>query len=295
MDKIGFIGTGVMGASMAGQLQKAGYPLLVYNRTRSRLKPLLDRGAEEAAGPAEIAATCPLIFTMLGYPEDVESVYFDPENGLLPHVNPDTLLIDCTTSTPTLAAAIARQAARRGALALDAPVSGGDVGAREARLSIMCGGSQAAYDRALPYLKLLGKQISRLGEAGQGQHCKMCNQLAIAPGMLAVCEALTYAEHAGMDPEAVLAVITQGAAGSWSLSNYGPRILKGDFEPGFFIKHFVKDLKIALDEARRMKLELPGLQLALRLYQQLEQEGLGQKGTQALYLWYRQQTQGAAN
>lgn len=294
MHTIGFIGTGVMGASMARHLQAAGYPLQVYNRTRAKLKPLLEQGASEATGPAQIAETSPVIFTMLGYPQDVESVYFDPENGLLPHIRPGTLLIDCTTSTPTLAAAIARQAAACGALALDAPVSGGDVGAREARLSIMCGGSQAAYDRALPYLQHLGKQISRLGEAGQGQQCKMCNQLAIAPGMLAVCEAITYAEHAGLDPEAVLAVITQGAAGSWSLSNYGPRILKGDFEPGFFIRHFVKDMKIAVAEAQRMQLELPGLQLALRLYQQLEQEGLGQKGTQALYLWYQRQTLGTA-
>lgn len=274
-----------MGASMAGHLLEAGYQLIVHNRTRSKAQPLLDAGALWADGPAGVARKGDIILTIVGYPKDVESVYFG-ETVLLPHVRPGTLLIDLTTSSPALAQKIAEDAAGRDCSALDAPVSGGDVGAREARLSIMVGGAVSAFNRARPIFEIIGENIVYQGPAGSGQYCKMANQIAIAPGMLGVCEAMAYARKAGLDPETVLESITAGAAGSWSLGNLAPRMLKGDFAPGFYVKHFIKDLGIALESAKELDLELPGLELAKQLYDRLAAEGFENDGTQALFRLY---------
>ncbi len=282
MKKIGFIGTGVMGRSMAGHLLQAGHPLIVYTRTRAKAEPLLEAGAEWADTPAALAMQADVIITMVGYPEDVRSLYLEPE-GLIAHARSGTFLIDMTTSDPRLAVEIAEAARSRALHALDAPVSGGDIGAREARLTIMAGGERADFDAVLPVLRVMGGNIMLQGGAGSGQHTKMVNQIAIAAGMVGMCEAIAYARRAGLNPEQVLECISGGAAGSWSLSNYGPRILKGDFEPGFYVKHFIKDMRIALESARAMQLETPGLALAERLYSQLADEGGGDLGTQALY------------
>ena len=265
---IAFIGTGVMGRSMAGHLLKAGHTLHVHNRTREKTAGLIAAGAHWHDTPGAAAAEADFVITMVGYPSDVEATYFEP-NGVLAHARPGAVLIDMTTSSPLLARRIADAAAARGLAALDAPVSGGDIGAREARLVIMCGGDEGAFVRAQPVLALMGKSIALLGGPGAGQHCKMANQIAIAAGMLAWCEALTYAQKAGLDPAKVVETIGGGAAGSWSLSNYGPRALRGDFAPGFYVKHFLKDMRIALEAAAEMKLDLPGLTLAKKLYDEV--------------------------
>jgi 3-hydroxyisobutyrate dehydrogenase len=280
--KVGFIGTGVMGKSMAGHILAAGYELRVYTRTKAKAADLLERGALWCETPGELAAQCDVVITMVGFPRDVEDVYFG-ENGLLAHARPGAVLIDMTTSSPLLAQRIAAAASDRGLHALDAPVSGGDIGAREARLSIMVGGAQETFDAVLPLLRVMGTNIVRQGEAGAGQHTKMVNQIAIASNMVGVCEALAYAKRAGLDPERVLASIAAGAAGSWSLSNLAPRIIKGDFAPGFYVKHFIKDMGIALQVAEEMQLELPGLALAKSLYDKLAAMGEEDSGTQALY------------
>ena len=284
-ERIAFIGLGVMGKSMAGHLLRAGYALTIYNRTKAKAEDLLKAGANWADTPAGAAANAGVVITIVGYPSDVESVYLG-KNGILETVRDGTLLIDMTTSSPQLAVRIARAAAAKGAHALDAPVSGGDLGAREARLSIMVGGENEAYERALPVLRLMGANIVHQGPAGSGQYTKMCNQIAIASGMLGICEALHYAKAAGLDPQTVLQSISGGAAGSWSLTNLAPRILKGDFAPGFYVKHFIKDMGIALQSAREMGLSLPGLELAGRLYQQLAASGGEDLGTQALFKLY---------
>lgn len=278
---LGWIGTGVMGAPMAGHLLQAGHQLTVFNRTRTRAAGLLEAGAQWADGPAQLAGSADVVFSMLGYPHDVRSTLLD-DGGVVQAMRPGSLLIDMTTSEPTLAAEIAAAAAERDVEALDAPVSGGDTGARNATLVIMVGGSEAAFARAQPLLELLGRTVTLHGPAGSGQHTKMVNQIAIAAGMVAMCEALLYARRAGLDVEQVIDTIKDGAAGSWSLSNYGPRLLRGDLEPGFKIEHFVKDLGIALREARRMNLPLPGTALAEQLYLAAQAQGLGTKGTQAL-------------
>ncbi len=283
--RIGFIGTGVMGASMAGHLLEAEHELHLYTRTRAKAEDLLGRGAVWANGPEDLTRCCEVIFTMVGFPSDVESIYFNPR-GLLATMRPGTLLVDLTTSSPKLARRIAQTATGRGGMALDAPVSGGDKGAREATLSIMVGGEKEAFNAALPLLKIMGKGIVLQGPAGSGQHCKMCNQIAIASNMLGVCEALAYARRAGLDARTVLSSISGGAAGSWSLNNLAPRILEDNFAPGFYVKHFIKDMRIAIESAGEMNLELPGLALALRLYKQLAQQGHANRGTQALALWY---------
>lgn len=283
---IGFIGTGVMGKSMAGHLLSAGYPLIVYSRTKDKAQDLLDKGATWAAAPKAIAETASVIFTMVGYPADVEEIYLG-EDGLIPHGRLGSFYIDMTTSSPSLAAKIYEKAKARGIYALDAPVSGGDIGAKEARLSIMAGGDQEAFEAVLPLLKHLGTNIVYQGKAGAGQHAKMSNQIAIASNMIGVCEAIIYAEKAGLNPETVLQSISTGAAGSWSLSNLVPRMLKGDFEPGFYIKHFIKDMKIALDEAERMNMDVPGLALAKSLYDYLAERGEENSGTQALYKYWK--------
>ncbi|MBE1444437.1 NAD(P)-dependent oxidoreductase [Paenibacillus sp. OAS669] len=285
---VGFIGTGVMGKSMAGHLMNKGYKLHVYSRTKEKAESLVAQGAEWHQTPSSLAPLCDVIITMVGYPHDVEEVSLG-EQGIIPHAKPGTIVIDMTTSSPSLAKRIEAEALKRGILALDAPVSGGDVGAREARLSIMVGGSKEAFDQALPVLEAMGTQIVHQGPAGSGQFTKMCNQIAIASNMMGVCEALIYAQKAGLDPSTVLKSIQSGAAGSFSLSNLAPRMLNGDYAPGFYVKHFIKDMQIALDSAKEMKLELPGLAQARALYEQLAQMGEEDSGTQALFKVYQQQ------
>jgi 3-hydroxyisobutyrate dehydrogenase len=272
-----------MGASMCGHLLAAGHPATVFTRTRARAEALLARGATWAESPRAVAAASDVVFTMVGYPADVREVVLGPA-GALAGATPGSVLVDMSTSEPELARTIEAAAAARGVAALDAPVSGGDVGAREARLSIMVGGDAATFERIRPLFERLGKTIVHQGPAGSGQHTKMVNQILIATGIIGVCEALVYARKSGLDVPTVLASVSGGAAGSWSLTNYTPRILKGDLEPGFMIEHFVKDMRIALAEARRMGLRLPGLELAERLYATLAAEGHGRKGIQALVL-----------
>ena len=281
--RVGWIGTGVMGSPMCGHLLAAGYPVKVFTRTEERARSLVERGAQWCASPAEASEGSDVVVTMVGYPSDVREVVLGDE-GVLATAREGSTVIDMTTSEPLLAQEIFEAAAAKGVGALDAPVSGGDVGARNASLVIMVGGTQEAFDRALPLFQKLGKMVTLEGGAGAGQHTKMVNQIAIASGMVGVCEALLYAFRAGLDVAKVLDTIGGGAAGSWSLSNYGPRALRGDFEPGFKIDHFIKDLGIALAEARRMKLALPGLALAEQLYVAASAQGRGQKGTHALVL-----------
>jgi 3-hydroxyisobutyrate dehydrogenase len=278
---IGWIGTGVMGSPMCGHLLDAGYPVRVFSRTKERASSLIDKGAEWSGSPAETAEGASVVMTMVGYPSDVRHVVLG-DDGALSAAAKGTTLVDMTTSEPLLAREIFDAAAERGVASLDAPVSGGDVGARNATLVIMVGGLQKDFDRVLPVLQALGKVVALEGGPGAGQHTKMVNQIAIASGMVGVCEGLLYAYRAGLDVAKVVETISTGAAGSWSLSNYGPRALRGDFEPGFKIDHFVKDLGIALDEARRMRLALPGLALAEQLYIAASAQGWGQKGTHAL-------------
>lgn len=283
---IGFIGTGVMGRSMAGHLLKAGYPLHIYTRTRSKAADLESDGAQWSDSPASVASQADVVMTIVGYPQDVEEVYLG-EHGILSSLKPGGITVDMTTSSPLLAQKIAEEALKRGCKALDAPVSGGDVGAKEARLSIMAGGDAEAFERCRPLFEVMGKNIILQGKAGSGQFTKMANQIAIAGGMLGVTEAMVYAVNSGLDPEKVLESISGGAAGSWSLSNLAPRMLKNDFAPGFYVKHFIKDMKIAIESAQEMKLNLPGLELACRLYKKLAENGGENEGTQALFRFYK--------
>lgn len=281
--RVGWIGTGVMGLSMCGHVLDAGYPVTVHNRTRSRAEPLLAKGATWADTPAAVAASSEVVCSIVGYPADVREVILGDE-GALAGAAPGSILVDLTTSGPSLAVEISERAAEKGVGAIDAPVSGGDVGARNATLSIMVGGDEEVVERVRPLLEVMGKTIVRQGGPGAGQHTKMVNQTLIAGGMIGVCEALLYAYKAGLDLETVLESVAPGAAGSWSLTNYAPRMLKGDFEPGFVVEHFVKDMGIALAEARRLNLSLPGLALAEQLYVALVAQGNGRKGTQSLIL-----------
>ncbi len=282
---VGFIGLGIMGASMAGHLLRGGHSLHVYNRTASRAEALLAAGAHWQDSPGAVAAAADVVITMVGTPDDVEAIYFGSE-GIVARAREGALLIDMTTSSPALAERIAVAAAARGLRALDAPVSGGDVGAREAKLSIMVGGDAEAFRRAQPILALMGTRIVRQGGPGAGQHTKLCNQIVIASTMLGVCEGLAYAQRSGLDAPTVLESIGGGAAGSFLLNNLGPRILREDFAPGFMIDHLVKDLRIAHGESERLALDLPGLTLALRQYESLAEGGEGRSGTQALYKRY---------
>ncbi|HET6352601.1 MAG TPA: NAD(P)-dependent oxidoreductase [Coriobacteriia bacterium] len=283
--KVAFIGTGVMGASMAGHLMHAGCKLAVYNRTPAKAQPLVERGARWAGTPGEAAADADVVITMVGYPADVEAVYLG-KDGIIAAASAGTLLIDMTTSSPQLAVRIAEAADAAGLDALDAPVSGGDIGARNATLTIMVGGSETAFARAEALLSVMGKSVILQGGPGAGQHTKMSNQVAVAGSMFASIEALAYARAAGLDPASVLQSIGGGAAASWSLENLAPRVLKGDFNPGFYVKHFVKDLRIALEAARAAGLELPALTLAEKLYARLSEAGGSELGTQALWLLY---------
>ena len=281
--RIGWIGTGVMGAAMCGHLVAKGYAATVSTRTKAKAQPLLDKGARWAGTPREVAEASDVVLTIVGYPADVRQVVLG-EQGVLTGAKPGAIFVDMTTSEPALAEEIYEKARARGVHSVDAPVSGGDVGAREARLSIMVGGDAEVVEALRPLFECMGKTIVRQGGAGAGQHTKMVNQILIATNMIGVCEALLYAYKAGLDPTRVLESVGGGAAGSWSLNNLGPRILKGNFDPGFFIEHFVKDMGIALAEAKRMKLALPGLALAHQLYVALEAQGRGRKGTHALFL-----------
>jgi 3-hydroxyisobutyrate dehydrogenase len=284
--RIGWIGTGVMGLSMCGHLLAGGAKAVVFSRTRSRAQPLLDRGAAWADSPRAVAGASDIVFTMVGFPADVRDVYFG-EHGVLAAARADHLLVDMTTTEPSLAVEIAAAAEARGARALDAPVSGGDVGARNATLSIMVGGPADALERVRPLLGAMGTTILHEGGPGTGQHTKMCNQIVIAGTMIGVCESLLYAARAGLDLETMLQSIRGGAAGCWTLDNLAPRVVKGNFDPGFFVEHFIKDMGIALDEAARMQLALPGLALVRQLYLATAAQGHGRSGTHALYLALR--------
>lgn len=283
--RIAFVGTGVMGSSMAGHLLAAGHQVAVHTRTRAKADRLLAAGATWADSPAAAADGADAALSMVGYPADVDQVWRGPA-GFLAAPRPPGLLVDLTTSDPALARELAAAAAARGLEALDAPVSGGDRGAREATLSIMVGGSPAGFDRARPLLAAMGRTIVLQGGPGAGQLCKLANQVAIASGMVAVCEALAFARATGLDAATVLESISGGAAGSWGLSNLAPRVLRDDFAPGFYVRHFTKDLGLALAAARAAKAELPGLELAARLYREVEAAGDADLGTQALARLY---------
>ncbi|HFL0278420.1 TPA: NAD(P)-dependent oxidoreductase [Listeria monocytogenes] len=286
MEKIGFVGTGVMGSSMAGHLLEAGYEVLVYTRTKTKAEDLLDKGALWVETPGELANKVDILISMVGYPKDVEELYLG-ENGFLENLAVGTVAIDMTTSSPALAKKMAEFGREKGIGVLDAPVSGGDIGAKNGTLSIMVGGSEDVFLKVKPIFDILGSSVILQGDAGAGQHTKMVNQIAIASNMIGVTEAIIYAEAAGLNPSRVLDSISGGAAGSWSLANLIPRVLKDDFSPGFFIKHFIKDMGIAISEAKQMGLELPGLTLAEKMYQTLAEQGLSEVGTQALIKYYR--------
>jgi len=285
--RIGWIGTGVMGLSMCGHLMAAGHPATVFNRTREKAQPLIDKGATWADSPRAVAEASDVTFTIVGYPEDVRTVYL-AKDGVLSGLAKGAIAVDMTTTSPSLAVEIFEAAQKLGAHTLDAPVSGGDVGAKNAALSIMVGGEAGIFEAVRPLFELMGRIIQRQGQAGAGQHTKMCNQIVIAGSMIGVCESLLYATKSGLDPQAMLGSISKGAAGCWSLENLAPRILKDDFAPGFMIDHFVKDMGIALEEARRMGLKLPGLELVNSLYAKAAKAGHGRDGTQALYLALRE-------
>ncbi|WP_168565646.1 NAD(P)-dependent oxidoreductase [Crateriforma spongiae] len=282
--RIGWIGTGVMGASMCGHLIDAGFSATVFNRTRSKAQTLIERGATWADSPRAVAEAADVIFTIVGFPHDVRSVILDDEDGVLAGCESGNIIVDMTTSQPSLAVEIAEAAAKKDVLALDAPVSGGDKGAKEGTLSIMIGGDAGAVAALQPCWDAMGKTVVHQGDAGSGQHTKMVNQILISTGMIGVCEALIYGHRAGLDLPTVLKSVGSGAAGSWSLSNLGPRIIDNNFDPGFFVEHFIKDMGIALAESRRMGLSMPGLALAQQLYQAVAAQGHAKDGTHALAL-----------
>jgi 3-hydroxyisobutyrate dehydrogenase len=280
--RVGFIGTGVMGLSMCRRILAAGYVTTVYSRTKAKSQPLLDSGATWADSPKAVAERSDATFAIVGYPADVREVFLGP-SGAIAGSRQGTVLVDMTTSEPSLAVEIAKSANAQGAAALDAPVSGGDVGAKNGTLSIMVGGDAAALDAVRPLLECMGKTIVHQGPAGSGQHTKMVNQILIASALNGVCEALLYAKKAGLDATTVLQSVGGGAAASWQLNNLGPKMIDGNFEPGFYAEHFVKDMTIALTEARQMQLSMPGLGLTAQLFNSLMAHGLGRKGTHALY------------
>ena len=281
--KIGWVGTGVMGRWMCQHVMDLGYTATIFTRTKSKADPLLKAGATWAGSPAEVAESSDIIFTIVGFPEDVRQVYLG-ENGILTTAKSGSIVVDMTTTEPSLAIEIHQAARAKGVSSIDAPVSGGDVGAREARLAIMIGGDQEAVDAIHPLFEAMGQNIVYQGEAGSGQHTKMCNQITISGTMIGVCEALLYGAKAGLDLEIMLSTISKGAAGCWSLENLAPRVLKRNFDPGFFVEHFIKDMGIALDEAKRMGISLPGLSLVHQLYLATQAQGHGRLGTHALML-----------
>lgn len=284
--ELGFIGTGVMGKAIVGHLLSSGHAVHVYNRTKSKTDELVEKGAVWQDSPAKVAENAEVIFTMVGYPNDVEEIYYK-ENGIFTVSVQDKVFVDLTTSTPTLAKRIQQTAEEKGADALDAPVSGGDLGAKNATLTLMVGGNKSTYEKVVPLFEIMGKTFSLHGAAGSGQHTKMANQIMVAGTMIGMSEMLAYAQKAGLDLQQVLKTLGGGAAENWSMMNYVPRILNEDYSPGFFVKHFIKDLKIVLDEAKKMDLELPGTKLAEQLYEQLAKSGYENDGTQALIkLWW---------
>ncbi|MBU0989350.1 MAG: NAD(P)-dependent oxidoreductase [Proteobacteria bacterium] len=281
--KIGWIGTGVMGASMAGHLQKAGHGLSVFSRTRKKAAGLLDKGARWYDSPAEVAANSEIVFTIVGLPEDVREVYLG-DNGILSRETACSIVVDMTTSQPSLAKIIFEESAKRGIESLDAPVSGGDVGARDAKLAIMVGGKKEVFEKVLPLFRLMGPTISHMGGPGAGQHTKVANQVLVAGNMIGACECLVYAAKQGLDMQQVIDIVGKGAASSWAINILGPRVVKGDFGPGFFVEHFIKDMKIALEESAAVGLSLPGLALVQQLYIAVKAQGHSRSGTQALFL-----------
>lgn len=286
--KIGFIGTGVMGSSMVEHLLDAGHEVYVYNRTKSKTDPLVSKGAIWQGSPAAVTKKSDIIITIVGYPKDVEDTYFG-EDGIFETAKPGDILIDMTTSTPSLAVKIYEEAEQRQIESLDAPVSGGDKGAKNGTLTTMVGGERATFEKAKEILEVFSSKVMLQGLAGSGQHTKMANQIMIASTMVGMTELMVYAKKAGLNVESVIEQVGSGAAGNWSLTNYSPRILQKDYSPGFFVKHFIKDLNIALDEAEKMELALPGTKLARDLYQQLAKSGHAEDGTQALIkLWWNE-------
>lgn len=281
--KIGWIGTGIMGAPMAMHLVDAGYKVSVYSRTKSKAEKLIAKGCDWYDTPAAIAENCDVVFTIVGYPKDVEEVYFG-NDGVMQTLKKDAVVIDMTTTLPGLAVRIDNAAREKGAWAVDAPVSGGEVGAINGALSVMIGGDEEVVNKVMPIMDVFSKNMVYQGKAGSGQHTKMCNQITIAGTMIGVCECLIYGHKAGLDLETVLSSIGKGAAACWTLDVLAPKIVHGDFEPGFMVEHFIKDLGIALEEAELMNLSLPGLALAKQLYLSVMAMGKGTKGTQALYL-----------
>lgn len=283
---VGFIGTGVMGASMAGHLIDAGFDVRVYSRTMSKTAPLVERGAKAAASPAQIAAECDMVFSIVGFPTDVEEIYLG-EGGLVANAKAGALLVDMTTSSPKLAREIHARATERGLSSLDAPVTGGDRGAREGTLTILVGGSEADLARAMPCFEAMGKKVRLMGGPGAGQTAKLANQIAICGSMTGLCEALKFADANGLDLSMLIDTIGSGAAGSWSMTNLAPRIIGNDFAPGFFVKHYIKDLRLAEEAASASGCcDLPALDLTLKLYEELAAKGHGDDGTQALYKIY---------
>lgn len=284
--KIAWIGTGVMGESMAGHLLDAGHELYVYNRTVSKTENLVKRGAKLLTEIKDAPLNADVIFTMVGYPKDVEGVYLG-NDGLITTVKEGQVFVDMTTSSPTIAKKICEEFAKVGASALDLPVTGGDIGAKNATLSIMVGGDKKVYEeKVLPLVKHLGKNITYFGEAGKGQYAKLANQIAIATTMISVAESFKFAKEVGLDLEDFFKTVSTGSGGSFSMTSYGPRILKNDFKPGFFVHHFIKDMRLALEECEKMNITLPGLEVAYKLYNELEEEVRNTNGTQAISKWY---------
>ena len=284
--KIAWIGTGVMGESMAGHLLDAGHELYVYNRTVSKTENLVKRGAKLLTEIKDASLNADVVFTMVGYPKDVEGVYLG-KDGLITTAKEGQVFVDMTTSSPTIAKKISEEFARVGASALDLPVTGGDIGAKNGTLSIMVGGDKKVYEeKVLPLVKHLGKNITYFGEAGKGQYAKLANQIAIATTMISVAESFKFAKEVGLDLEDFFKTVSTGSGGSFSMTSYGPRILKNDFKPGFFVHHFIKDMRLALEECEKMNITLPGLEAAYKLYNELEEEVRNTNGTQAISKWY---------
>ncbi len=280
--RLGWVGTGVMGSSMCGHLAAKGFAMTVYNRSPGKAQPLVDKGAKWAQTPQQVAQQSDVVFAIVGFPKDVREVFLG-DDGLLAGAKSGNVLVDMTTSEPSLAREIAEAAKAKKVAGIDAPVSGGDVGAKNAALSIMVGGDKEVVEAVRPLFECMGKTIIHQGPAGAGQHTKMVNQVLIASNMIGVCEALLYGFKAGLDLKTVLQSVGGGAAASWQLNNLGPKMIDGNFEPGFYAEHFVKDMTIALSEARRMNLAMPGLGLVAQLFNAVQAQGLGRKGTHALY------------
>lgn len=284
--KIAWIGTGVMGESMAGHLLDAGHELYVYNRTVSKTEKLVNRGAKLLTEIKDAPLNADVVFTMVGYPKDVEGVYLG-NDGLITTAKEGQVFVDMTTSSPTIAKKISEEFAEIGASALDLPVTGGDIGAKNGTLSIMAGGNKKVYEeKVLPLVQHLGKNITYFGEAGKGQYAKLANQIAIATTMISVAESFKFAKEVGLDLEDFFKTVSTGSGGSFSMTSYGPRILKNDFKPGFFVHHFIKDMRLALEECEKMNITLPGLEVAYKLYNELEEEVRNTNGTQAISKWY---------